>query len=254
MKILRLVIIFLCLLFFGNLNSFAEMTSDEALSEFVAAGIAYKEGRYDGAIKRYNKILEGNWVSGPLYYNLGNSYFKRKNVGHAVLNYHRAKKYIPRDSDLNYNDRYVRNKIEQQDIGSGQSFFDRAYRTHIQSYTIDELVMILFCIILLSGILFLISLSVHWPRSATGGIIIVLILSLFVYSASLIAKVRIEHNIAIVMTETDAFFEPRTDSTVHFTLSEGIQARILKTQGTWVKIERLDGKIGWVDRDVLEII
>jgi len=152
MKALRLLIILLCLLLLGSVSGFAEMTTDEALSEFVAAGMAYKEGRYDTAIKRYNTILKGDRVSGPLYYNLGNSYFKKKNIGQAVLNYERAKKFIPRDSDLNFNERYVHSKIDQQ-TSVKQSFLDRAIVSHIQFYTINEMAIILYCIGLMIGII-----------------------------------------------------------------------------------------------------
>jgi len=254
MKVLRSLIILSCFVFLGGMNSSAEMTSDEAFSEFVAAGMAYKEGRYDAAISRYNKILDGNWVNGPLYYNLGNSYFKKKDVGQAVLNYERARKFIPRDSDLNFNDRYVRSKIDRQVVDAGKSFFDRAFVRHIQFYTIDEMVIILFGGGFLIGIVFLISSYVQWPRSITSGIVGMLMISFLVYSGSLIAKVQIERGLAIITLKTDTFFEPRTDSTVHFILSEGMRVRILKTEGNWVKIERLDGKAGWVDRDVLEEI
>jgi len=253
MKALRLLIILPCLLLLGSLDGFAEMTSDEVLSEFVAAGMAYKEGRYDTAIERYNAILKEDQVSGPLYYNLGNSYFKKKNVGQAVLNYERAKKFIPRDSDLNFNEHYVRSKIDQQ-TDVTQSFLDRAIASHIQFYTIDEMVIILYCIGLMIGILHLISLYVQWPQTVTSGIIAALIFSMFIYSTGLIAKVQAERELAVIMTDSNTLFEPRTDSTVHFKLSEGMKARILKLQGNWIKIERLDGKVGWIDQEVLEKI
>jgi len=253
MKVLRIFIILPCLLLFVSVSGFAEMTSDEALSEFVVAGIAYKEGRYDTAIERYNAILKGDRVNGPLYYNLGNSYFKKKNVGQAVLNYERAKKFIPRDSDLNYNKRYVRSKIDQQ-TDVKQSFLDRAIVSHNQFYTIDEMVIILYGIGLMIGMIHLISLYIQWPQSLTSGIIAVLIFSLFIFSTGIIAKIKAERGLAVVMTDSNSLFEPRTDSTVHFKLSEGMKARILKRQGNWVKIKRLDGKVGWIDREVLEKI
>ena len=81
-----------------------------------------------------------------------------------------------------------------------------------------------------------------------------LTLSLLVYSAGLAAKVQAERDLAVVMTTTETFFEPRNDSTAHFKISEGMKVRILKSQGLWVKIQRVDGKIGWVDQEVLEII
>jgi len=253
MKALRLFIILPCFLLFGSVSGFAEMTSDEALSEFVAAGIAYKEGRYDAAIERYNAILKRDRVNGPLYYNLGNSYFKKKNVGQAVLNYERAKKYIPRDSDLNFNEHYVRSKIEQQ-TDVKQSFLDRAIVSHIQFYTIDEMAIILFCIGLMIGIIHLIALYVQWPQTVISGVIAVLVFGLCLYGTGLVAKVQAEQELAVVMIDANSLFEPRTDSTVHFKLSEGMKARILKSQGNWVKIKRLDGKVGWIDREVLEKI
>jgi len=253
MKAIRLFIILPCLLLLGSVMESAEITSDEALSKFVTAGMAYKEGRYDAAIEQYNVILKGDRVNGPLYYNLGNSYFKKKNIGQAVLNYERAKKFIPRDSDLIFNERYVRSKIDQQ-TEVKQSFLDRAIVRHIQFYTIDEMAIILYCIGLVIGIIHLISLYVQWPQTVTSGVIAALIFSLFVYSTGLVAKVQAERELAVVMTDSNTLFEPRTDSTVHFKLSEGMKARILKRQGNWVKIERLDGKAGWIDREVLEKI
>jgi len=253
MKVLRLFVILPCLLLGGSVSGFAQMTSDEALSNFVAAGMAYKEGRYDSAIEQYNAILKGDRVSGPLYYNLGNSYFKKKNIGQAVLNYERAKKFIPRDSDLNFNEHYVRSKIDQQ-TDVKQSFLDRAIKSHIQFYTIDEMAIILYCIGFMIGIIHLVALYVQWPHTVTSGVIAVLIFSLFIYSTGLVAKAQAERELTVVMTDSNTFFEPRTDSTVHFKLSEGMKARILKRQGNWIKIERLDGKVGWIDRKVLEKI
>lgn len=254
MKVLRLLLIATCLLFSWNAVGFAEMSSDEALLKFVSAGAAYKDGRYDTAIDGYNAILEGGRVNGPVYYNLGNSYFKKENVGQAVLSYERARIFIPRDSDLNYNDQYVHSKIDRHFMDSGQNFIDRAVKRHIQFYTYDEMAIILFCIGLMIGAICLISLYFQWPQSLTGGIIAALTISFLVYSVGLVAKVKIERNLAVVMSATDTFFEPRTDSTAHFKISEGMKVRILKSQGYWVKIQRLDGKIGWVDQKVLEVI
>lgn len=242
------------MLFLGGTNGFAEITSDEALSEFVSAGIAYKEGRYDAAITRYNSIIEGGRVNGPLHYNLGNSYFKKNNIGQAVLNYERAKKFIPRDSDLNFNDRYVRSKVDQKSFDVNPSFIERAIQSHIQFYTMDEMVVILMFIVLTIGAIFLVSLYARWSWSVTGGIIAALVFSFLIYGGGLVAKIQYERGLTVVISETNTLFEPRTDSTVHFKISEGMKARILKLQGHWIKIERLDGKAGWVDREVLEKI
>src|SRR4029077_19623718 len=41
--------------------------------------------------------------SGPVYFNLGNAYFRAGNPGRAILNYERARRLMPRDPDLHAN-------------------------------------------------------------------------------------------------------------------------------------------------------
>jgi len=254
MKSLKVTFIFICILFLQAVDGYAQVTSGEALSEFIGAGIAYRDARYDEAISRYEKILDGNRVNGPLYYNLGNSYFKKGSLGKAILNYERAKKFIPRDSDLNFNDRYVRSQIGQYVQEEGTHFIGSAFKSFIGFYTIDEMIIIVVLIGILIGVIFLGSLYLNWPSSFARGMIIVLFVSLILYGSGLFGKIRYDKNMAVVMEGTESYFEPRADSTVHFNLPEGAKARILKRKGNWVKIKRLDGKIGWVDMDVLEEI
>ena len=254
MKILKIIFIVMGMSCCTAINVFAQMTYDEALSEFVAAGIAYTDGRYDTAINQYSKILEGGRVSGPLYYNLGNSYYKKREFGYAILNYERAKQYIPRDSDLNYNKSYAQSRIDQYGDNEALNFIDRAEKSFIQFYTIDEMVIIIVGFVILIGIITLIAFNARLPQSLSNGLIVLFLIGFLLYAAGLFAKVRHDWNFAIIMIRSDSYFEPRSDSTAHFKLSEGMKVRILKSELNWVKIKRMDGKIGWVDRQVLEKI
>jgi len=232
----------------------AQISYDEALSQFVTAGMAYKEGRYDAAATHYNNILEGGRTSGPLHYNLGNSYFKKGDIGRAILNYERAMKFIPRDSDLNFNYDYVKSQTDQYGFAEKLKILNRLVQSHIHFYTIDEMVLILIGVVMVMGILFLVLLYVRWPESIRSGIFALLLCIFLIYGIGLIVKVDEGRDLVIVMIPTESYFEPRTDSIVHFKLSEGTKAKILKSEGHWIKIQRLDGKIGWIDRNVLEKI
>jgi len=86
------------------------------------------------------------------------------------------------------------------------------------------------------------------------GVIALLALIAMIYGAGLVIKVQAEKDMAVILKSTESFFEPRTGSTVHFKLSEGMKVKILKSEGFWGKVERSDGKIGWVDLSVLEKI
>ena len=232
-----------------------QITKDEALSKFVTAGMAYKEGKYDAAINLYTEILEGSRVSGPLYYNLGNSYFKKGQVGKAALNYERAKKFIPRDSDLKFNELYIQSHIkyygeEKESRGLAQEAFLR----FTQFYTVDEMVVILLGLVLGMGILLLLAMYFGWPFQWDRRIFTSLLLAFAVFTAGLFGKITLEKGTSVIMDDTESYFEPRSDSTVHYKLSEGMTVKVLKSEGAWSKVQRSDGKIGWIDSKDLEKI
>lgn len=253
MRYFRTILISSCVLFFSAACGFGEITPDEALSKFAAAGTAYKEGKYEDAAKLYNDILEGGRESGAIYYNLGNVYYKMGNAGKTVLSYARAGQLIPRDRDLNFNDRYVLSKIDRH-REENRGFPEGMINRHIQFYTRDEMVMIMTCLVFAMGILFLLSLYFHWPRSVARGMIVFLLFVFAAYAVGLAVKVQSEKGLAVAVAVGDAYFEPREDSTVHFKLPEGAKATILKSEGSWLKIRRWDGKVGWALRKNLSLV
>lgn len=69
-----------------------------------AAGEAYEE-----ATLRLERIIrEGGVENGRLYYNLGNVWYQRGDLGRALVNYLRAEKYIPNNVQLQQNLAFVR--------------------------------------------------------------------------------------------------------------------------------------------------
>lgn len=75
---------------------------------------AYQENKYAEAIKMYENILATQGESAVVYYNLGNSYFKEKNMAKAVLNYERALLLNPGDADIRFNLDMARSKTVDQ--------------------------------------------------------------------------------------------------------------------------------------------
>jgi len=189
-----------------------------------------------------------------VYYNLGNSYFRNGNAGKAILNYERARRLIPRDSDLNFNYRHVLSRIKHFDSEERRSFFGRIMKNFIQFYTTDEMALIVVGAAFAVGIMFLLALYLNWPGSLSRGMILLFTLILIIHAAGLMAKARYEKDLAVAVAEAESYFEPRADSTVHFKLFEGMTITVLKSEGEWVKIRRPDGKIGWVSEDALEEI
>ena len=59
---------------------------------------------------------------------------------------------------------------------------------------------------------------------------------------------------AVAITNVEAKFEPKNDSTTHFQLFEGHAVKILEEEDGWLKIQRMDQKMGWVPKNVVEKI
>lgn len=59
-------------------------------SLFAKGNSFYHDEQYSSAIESYNEILDSNYVSFELYYNLGNSYFQFGKIPKSILQYEKA--------------------------------------------------------------------------------------------------------------------------------------------------------------------
>ncbi|NCB98239.1 MAG: tetratricopeptide repeat protein, partial [Bacteroidia bacterium] len=60
----------------------------------------YSQANYQAALEGFLKIEKSGYVSSALFYNIGNAYFKMKEVGKSILYYERALKLDPADKDV----------------------------------------------------------------------------------------------------------------------------------------------------------
>ena len=232
--------------FTGTLVPAAARAGDELLELFVQAGYAYKQADYTKAVTFYEEILQQGWENGVVYYNLGNSYFKQNQLGKAVLNYERARRLIPRDSDLNANRRYALSLIKNYNVTSADTFWERWIKAYCDYFTVDEVSVILLVALVLSAAAHLGGLCFNWPKRIRM-ITFTLFCGVFIFQLiSLSEKLNNEKDHAVAISSVEAKYEPRQEATTYFELSEGWEVRILSTQGEWFKVERLDGKVGWV--------
>lgn len=230
----------------------AVIAGDDVISEFIAGGVAYKAEDYDKAIAAYEEILKGGKESGALYYNLGNSYFKKGNVGKAILNYERARRLIPRDSDLNFNLQYVRSRANVSGEPTGLPWGRQLVEQLTRHWTDRELAWALFSLAFVLGALQLFSLYARLsPRARNLTLAVVATLCL-ICAGGLWFKLATEKNQAVAVAATEAKFEPRGDATTHFSVGEGTLLKIFKTEDGWAKVARPDGKMGWIPEKTLE--
>ena len=252
---MRILILTILIIGFAA-SGFAQESQSNLERIFYRGNDAYEKGEYSKAIEEYESIVAAGYESGPVYYNLGNAYFKTGNLGKAVLNYERARRLTPRSADLKANIRFAENKIIGKVQPTEKGILKwRPFRFYAGNFTINEL------LILISGIyvlvLVLLVLSMYFPAGKARIFIAVFLLFLFgLYNLLIIWHKAdgIGKDAVVMQAETDSRYGPFDSATAFFKLREGMKVKILKDKAGWYKIKRPDDKVGWVEKSDLEII
>ncbi|MFH1411621.1 MAG: tetratricopeptide repeat protein [Candidatus Omnitrophota bacterium] len=221
---------------------------------FAEGNAYYETGDYEKAVEAYEKILKEGYESGNVYYNLGDAYFKKGDLGRAVLNYERAELIIPRDSDLAANLRFVEEKIKGNRKDPVVSIWNwMPLRTYERSLTANELSLSASALYVLMVIMLFGAVAMPGNRRKFLVISVILLLLSLVTTAVLSHKVS-GNKAVIVGSETEALFSPFDSGTKFFTLYEGMVCSVLENKDDWYKVRREDGKVGWIKKEALEII
>lgn len=229
----------------------AQAIQVNAPGEFDSANALYKQAKYDDALRIYRSILDSGKISGALFYNIGNCYFKKGELGKALLNYERSRILLPSDSDVRSNYEFTRMQLSLQEEPANMliRYFIRLF-DELSANFLFVLIMLLY--VSLFGIW---TISLYMPlvrRWIVFSSLTVLVLSLLV-GVGLAKKIAFIKRGAVVVTkEVEARFEPAEAATAYFKLTEGSRLEIIDTQDTWVKVKRFDGRIGWIPQAAME--
>lgn len=223
--------------------------------QFERANFLYKESKYAQAIDAYETILQQGLESGNLYYNLGNSYFKQRALGKAILNYERAKQFIPQDSDAQANYEYAKSLLN---LGaqepSGPWFLKRLDRLS-SGITVNLWTLFLAAVQAAFFLALIAAMLCNAPPRLYRVCLVIFIMLIVPGGLAFKRKIGLAQRSAIVVTkEIVSKFEPLESSTSHFTLTEGSKIEVIETSGEWCKIKRFDNKTGWVKRKGIEFV
>jgi tetratricopeptide (TPR) repeat protein len=248
------VIVFLCVATpAAVLAQSVSATAQEKL--FAQANDFYRAGKYKEAADAYEQIAGNGFVNGNLYYNLGNSYFKKGEIGKAILNYERAGQFMPYDSDLKENLDYARSLVNVSSPQYSNNRFLLRLHSLADGSSVDGITV--FLSILSVCIFVLLTCHIFTPavRKYT---VFFLAACVIVFSAAAFSfywKINYLANGAVVVAK-DALvrFEPSDNATAYFTLAQGSRIEVIDATARWFKIKRPDYKVGWVEKAAIELI
>lgn len=265
--------IFVILLSLPVLAAFVEakMTQEEIFLAFTEANAAFRQANesiqdsdkarqlYQQAILRYEKIIaDGGIRNAKLYYNLANAYLLSEDLGRSILNYRRALKLDPADSQIQKNLAFARSRCRNQiPPAIEKKVLHRLFFWHydwpVQTrLAIGGVCLAVFCLWLTSRLWF--------PRlpASIAVFILLLLLTATMAGSLIIEEIGRNRNLSGVIIETSVIARQGDglNYPVSFTepLSAGTEFDLLQRRAGWFQIRLADGSDAWIQDVGAELI
>ena len=247
---------------FLMLLSSAGLYASEASADMLwtDANSAYEHGDWTSALDAYEQISALGLESAPLYYNIGNVYYRLNEYAKAVLYYERALKLDPSFEDAQFNLEHM-NSLLQDKIEVIPEFFLKEWMADVsRTMSSNAWAVIFLCLLALTLALLLVfrlSPSIVGRRVGFFAGLVTLLLMFSALAFSVWQKNDYQrHDEAVVMkTVTSVKSSPSSGSSTDlFILHEGTKVKVLDHEGAWTNVSLSDGRQGWMKTDDIEII
>lgn len=216
----------------------------------------YDAGGYDAAVKAFAARASAAPPDLAAQYNLGNAYFKSRQLGPAIASYERAFELNPRDSDVRFNLTFALRS-------EGEDFVPPATPpalfyvfTYLSGRELAGLHWIFFWLTALAA-----GAALFWSESKKATLFRQILAgaaagwiffgawwaglnSVFPYDQGVVSSAHAELR-----------HGPGVNFGTAFTVPEGRRVRILGSAGGWLQVGVLkEGVEGWIERDAVELL
>jgi tetratricopeptide (TPR) repeat protein len=215
------------------------------------ANKAYADQNFTKAEELYEQLLGTGQESAQLYFNLGNTCFKKGENLRAILFFERAKRLAPQNPEIDFNlkiaNQFVVDNIEQLP----KTFFARGWSSLANHSSSDgwakwSVSFFILFLLLLGTYLFS---PMPWIRRTAfyaavfSAVFVVLTFAL----ASKQYNVIMDKSSALIFCpNVTVKSAPSVTSTNLFLIHEGLKVKITDQLEKWKEIELADGNKGWV--------
>jgi tetratricopeptide (TPR) repeat protein len=214
----------------------------------------YKEDRFVEATVAFTKIADEGIHNGNLFYNIGNAYFKKGDIGNAMLWYERALKLLPHDPDLKFNYEYVQSLTQDEKANKELPIVRIVFFwKYLLSRTQIQWTAIIFNLIFWSLTAVRMIRQKNPLQTISHVILIISIIFTLTavyndYEASFIQEaVILPAKVSIRSGLTD-------DATELFVLHAGTKVKIDQEKNDYIRITFSEDKIGWIKKTEVGMI
>jgi len=249
----KIIPVTLCVFFIFCSIAFAQSAEEI----YRKACLDYESENYEKAVSLYETLIGMDRVSAEVFYDLGNSYFKLKKIGKAIVNYERAFRLAPRDRDIILNLKLAKSitvdKIEIPKKGFILNLMLLPYnKFNINELTVFLLICYLAIILLLIFSIFLVGKKQGIFYSMGAFVILFILSAVFLFVK--IHSERILKKAVVISRKVDVRSGPKEDYLLQFSLHEGTVLRVVEERQFWYEIDLSRDLRGWLPKDSVEII
>jgi len=228
-------------------------------SLIVRANRAYDHQQYDSAINMYQRVLKQGLVSPKLYFNLGDAYYRQKDMPSAILYFEKARKLDPNNADIQYNLNLANTMIPDKIVKVPEMFLKRWWNYLYNLFDVDTwavLSLVSLAVFALLVGMFILSRGRNIRKiSFFFGILMLLVTVAAFGLASQKSYYMQHHNEAIIFTPTiTAKSSPTANSVDLFVIHQGTKVLLLDEVDGWEKIRLQNGSIGWLPKQSMKKI
>jgi tetratricopeptide (TPR) repeat protein len=223
-------------------------------AEFNSVNKLYAEGKFADAATAYEKMLQSKTVSPALYFNCGNAEFKTGNFGRAIAAYRQAAQLTPRDAEVRANLEFVRNQVQGPTLR--ESRWSRAAGwlglLTLNEWTGLAAVTLWLTFALLAATQIRPALKTAL-RGFLPGAVAVTLLSCACLGVD--AAIHFSRQTAVIVApEVTARSGPFEEAQSAFSVHNGAELAVLDHRENWLQVTDGSGRIGWLQRQQVEVL
>ena len=219
---------------------------------------AHLRGDYAGAAAAYEQLDRQRVVSADLYYNLGVTYFRQGQLGHAIWAFERALVVAPDDEDARFSLAQARKLADQRAHDKLEGAEREPMWSRIVTFFSPGVEVWLFCGLYLGcfALLFVRRRMAEDSRLAVSTAAAVLGSAALLAGALLLGRMNLDRiPFAVVLPDTVAAKEGADNNfRTSFQIHGGLRVQVLDRDQDWVRVRLANGLEGFVRGEDLGLL